>query len=1170
MLKSYLSKFFALALLLGTSYGAFAQNVIVTSPANIAGNYPARPAVFGPALTDITGELVLADDGTLSDPSGDGNPGTVNDGCDPIMNNVSGKIALIDRGECGFVVKAQSAQDAGAIAVVICNNNTAAPDAVIYMGGTDPGTFTIPTVMLSYNSCQTIKSELANGTVMGGTVVAAASESCETALTAVEGLNSAPAPTGGGALLNDAVSGLFYKFTPTSDALMTVSSCAGAVDTRLFIFGDGCDVLTDLGDNDDCDFDNGVYGSEVSIVVTAGTEYVIYWDDVWENAPFDWTLTLSAIPDIAVTFQVDMKNETVAPDGVKVSINGVAEEDMTDSGNGIWSYTSMITAGNTATYIFSNGAGNAETNPDLTTCREIVVGLDAFTTDLVCYNSCTICPPDVSCPNWIQDDFESYTLGGISAQAAHWGPWTPGSTTEDAVVVNTTFNSGSQAMQISAAGSDDQLLILGDRTSGHYILKWKMYVPTGSGGYYNLQKAGATPGVGDAFANEVVFNIDGTGSYSIGGGTVAFTYPHDTWFEVYHDIDLDNNWTRVWYDGVAVTEHPSNWQAGSQDGITQIGGVDMYGFPTVSTNYFVDDVLFKEIPTCPANALICDGFDGYDLGLVGPQSPWWTGWSQVDGDADDGTTTNLQFASCEQSLLVSAANSDDIILLLGNRPSGNYSLSWNMYVPTGSQGYYNIQKDTDKLPSNAGTADYGLEVYFNANGAGTVSGGGQNSSTFDYPYDTWFNVQHLIDLDNNTASVWINGVMVQEWSPSWDYLNQTAGGVKQLGGVDFYGATNVLYYVDDVLLEELPAAPGNICAAANDIDQYFGQGVGSVTSTPLYDNTGNTTTPSDPTTGYECFGEPDGGGASPELNNTVWFTFTGDGETYLIETNQCNSTNYITDGDTQMAIYSGDCDNLTPVDCNEDSPMATSGNYFSAIELATTPGTVYYMMVDGFSLNGAVSVGEYCLKITQITGTPTVDVTFRVNMEKEASVNPQGVRIAGSMTGWTDEVMTDLGNDIWEITLELPVGDVIQYKFKNGPNGWETNDDLMDCGIDDGNGAFNRQNTIGSTNETLGTYCFNWCVDCALVGTNETVFAKSVGVNPNPAGDYVNLTYNFENLTNLDVRLVNSLGQLMVERRLDNAVNGSERLNISSLPSGAYTVVFSNGEQSVAKRLIVQ
>ena len=95
----------------------------------------------------------------------------VNDGTTPITdacqelaaNSLTGKIALIDRGTCGFVVKVKNAQTAGAVAAIVANNQG---DSIFTMGGTD-NTITIPSVFISMTDGTTIRGPglPANGTV---------------------------------------------------------------------------------------------------------------------------------------------------------------------------------------------------------------------------------------------------------------------------------------------------------------------------------------------------------------------------------------------------------------------------------------------------------------------------------------------------------------------------------------------------------------------------------------------------------------------------------------------------------------------------------------------------------------------------------------------------------------------------------------------------------------------------------------------------------------------------------------------------------------------------------------------------------------------------------------------------------------------------------------------
>ncbi|MEO8217840.1 MAG: PA domain-containing protein [Acidobacteriota bacterium] len=119
------------------------------------GPYPLGAASFGPPLTaaGVTGDVVLALD--AADAAG---PSTT-DGCSTITNAsaVSGRIALMDRGACGFTIKVKNAQDAGAIGVLIADNVLSEPAPGL--GGVDP-TITIPSGRVSLPDGNEIKANL--------------------------------------------------------------------------------------------------------------------------------------------------------------------------------------------------------------------------------------------------------------------------------------------------------------------------------------------------------------------------------------------------------------------------------------------------------------------------------------------------------------------------------------------------------------------------------------------------------------------------------------------------------------------------------------------------------------------------------------------------------------------------------------------------------------------------------------------------------------------------------------------------------------------------------------------------------------------------------------------------------------------------------------------------
>ena len=133
-------------------FTASATTMTVNSPAVIAGSYAVGSSTtFGPQSFDVTGNVVLVDDGVA--PTGDG--------CStPFVNvaAVAGKIALIDRGTCSFVIKVKNAQLNGAIGVIIANNTL----GVINMGGTD-ATIIIPTLSISQSDGNILKAQLGVG-----------------------------------------------------------------------------------------------------------------------------------------------------------------------------------------------------------------------------------------------------------------------------------------------------------------------------------------------------------------------------------------------------------------------------------------------------------------------------------------------------------------------------------------------------------------------------------------------------------------------------------------------------------------------------------------------------------------------------------------------------------------------------------------------------------------------------------------------------------------------------------------------------------------------------------------------------------------------------------------------------------------------------------------------
>jgi len=129
----------------------------LTRPAEVTtsatGVIESRAGVFGDQyFQNVSAEAAFADDGF-------GNP---TQGCNELINDLSGKIALIDRGSCDFSTKALNAEQAGAIGAIIINNQAG---LTTMSSGSDGDLVTIPAVMITMTDGETIRQALAGGSV---------------------------------------------------------------------------------------------------------------------------------------------------------------------------------------------------------------------------------------------------------------------------------------------------------------------------------------------------------------------------------------------------------------------------------------------------------------------------------------------------------------------------------------------------------------------------------------------------------------------------------------------------------------------------------------------------------------------------------------------------------------------------------------------------------------------------------------------------------------------------------------------------------------------------------------------------------------------------------------------------------------------------------------------
>jgi hypothetical protein len=130
----------------------------------LSSGYSATPDMTN-AVNSIEAELIFAEDATtpgVLDPNANNNP-SWQDACEPIINDLTGKIAVVYRSFCWHDIKAYYAQQAGAIGVIIINREP----GTFGMGGTTyASNITIPVVAIGSEEGDLLKGQIANGGVV--------------------------------------------------------------------------------------------------------------------------------------------------------------------------------------------------------------------------------------------------------------------------------------------------------------------------------------------------------------------------------------------------------------------------------------------------------------------------------------------------------------------------------------------------------------------------------------------------------------------------------------------------------------------------------------------------------------------------------------------------------------------------------------------------------------------------------------------------------------------------------------------------------------------------------------------------------------------------------------------------------------------------------------------
>ncbi|MEM1326373.1 MAG: PA domain-containing protein [Bacteroidota bacterium] len=1193
-------------------------------------DFYALNALFSPDFTSpISGTITLADNNE-------------NEACTDIADDLTGRIALIDRGNCTFLEKALNAQQAGAVAVVICNNDATNGNQLPILDGEKVAELTIPVVGITYDACQIIKTVLALGTLRG-TLTPPPNNLCATATPIGIGTyivdNIEPdvvlSELGGRPSHPDdrrTTAAVWYSFTPDANGELTITSCNGGADTRLWVHTGNCDIfglnLTTIDGNDDaCIFDpsnlEDEYASFLQLPVRANTKYLIEWDNRWSDDGFSFSLEFEET--IVVLEPGQVCDSSIVIQSGTYQVDTILNEPFTENGS-IWyqfvpEFTGLMRVSS------CNGGAN-------TTLRLHQGDCENFT---------TLANVENGCPAFEGDN-------------------------------NNT-----------AATIDDVVVTAGET----YLIEWSGAADR-SGFEFTLS-LDSFPRVDVTFSVDMALeNTHSEGVYLVWANEMPNTI-RDINATRLEDAENDNIWSTTLSlditDTIAYAFVNGNFALENIETLSEDCSVSFgFGFPvrlyttTASLVQLLPAVCFSScqscepapvVPTCEEPlVLITDDFENYSLGTLGVQSEIWTTWSGEEGGEEDGIVSAEQANSGAKSLKIEGNNGpQDVLLRLGDQTAGHYILSWKMYIPSGRRGFYNIQK-FEELPGE----EFGLQVQFLEDSTLMIDAGGDDTRSSVFAPDTWIDVVHYVDLNENNIRLYIDDRFVYSWNFNWSSFQQE--GTKQLGAVDFFPAAgDHLFYVDDIYFAEIPAAeigqyahtavevvegrytvPELTCFGANfnttdsgngragywyaytaTADGYiavstcgspvntrlwvFGEGIddliilginddmcirafndnrfASYREVPvqagatyyiLFDNIwsnegfdwsleliatelplGNFCAAAIPIdTGTFTIDTLDGQAAVAARSmgttladftpyaNAEWYAFTAlsDG---ILSVSSCDTLPEL----TRLYIYEGECglDNLnllafTEKPCNFDSPTQT---------ISVQAGETYYIE---WASKANDSRNGFDFSVSFFS--PTVPVTFEVDLSilaDKGELSAQGAYIGGTFNDFQAEAMspTDKSN-VFTFTTWLLKGDTVTYNFYNGPFDRETMS--MEVGTDCLADSGERFVIIEQEEKVIPETCFGFCVPCTATSTSNISLFQSLQVFPNPASDHFSLYYQFGQPRTLNIQLINALGQVVYQDRIEQIAQGQHEINIAHLASGTYLLLLQR-EKQVEKKLVV-
>jgi len=397
------------------------------------------------------------------------------------------------------------------------------------------------------------------------------------------------------------------------------------------------------------------------------------------------------------------------------------------------------------------------------------------------------------------DDFDSYTPGEslYGQNPEDWfmftgapGPWSPKITdtfalsNPNAVTFNYSWETIIKPMDNYDTGIyfiDFFLYLPDNKTASFYTFNYF----NGEDIYYGMQVAFNELGQGSLFAGE----FDST----------IFNYSYDTWLENRVAIDLNTDWAAYYLNNNLISSWI--WSSGIYGGGEPklLGGSEFIGHYYGDTEFLLDNYKLTKVD----NSFFFDYFETYtnneQLACQKPDS--WTTWNLMPCFSEDPFVIDTFSFDGAQSIFIQDSN--NLVKAINNLNEGIYKISFQMYIPEGNEGVYNILQEFGEDSTKVG-----CRANFHSDGYLTFDNGTMSQPS-PYPVNSWMKNEYYINLNEDWANFYLNDILYCEWSWSWGVTGQN--NLKQLGGVNFttssWQINEACYFIDNFSIMEVDSVP---------------------------------------------------------------------------------------------------------------------------------------------------------------------------------------------------------------------------------------------------------------------------------------------------------------------------------------------------------------------------